>query len=378
MVKRKRNMVWIIIVAVLVSLVIFTRAFTSFAPQFGAAAKGDRLLRMQKSANFKNGIFQNLELTPMSGPESSALGTMGEFMKKHEGRVPKSEIPFQKINPQNIGNAAKNDLKVTWIGHSTLLIEIAGKVFLTDPVFRKTVSPMMIFGPKSYQKQTPISVDEIPNLDAIILSHDHYDHMDYKTILKLKEKTKKFYVPLGVGAHLNRWGVSNESIIEKNWWESDSSIEGIEIISTPARHFSGRGLNNRFSTLWCSWVLKTDELTVFFGGDSGYGKHFKEIGEKYGPFNLTMLECGAYNKNWPYIHSFPEETAQAHVDLKGEVLLPIHWAKFNLAMHPWKEPIQRFLKKSEELKLTVTTPLVGETIIYGNDLPFTKWWESIE
>ena len=156
------------------------------------------------------------------------------------------------------------------------------------------------------------------------------------------------------------------------------TLEGVEFISTPARHFSGRGITNRYSTLWCSWVIKTEKQNLFFGGDSGYGKHFVDIGNKYGPFDLTLLECGAYSKNWPYIHSMPEQTAQAHVDLKGKVLLPIHWAKFNLALHPWKEPIQRLLKKTEELALTVTTPIIGEAVVMGKEFPSSKWWEKVQ
>lgn len=371
-------MVFVIILAIIGLFGLIVWSFTSFAPQFGTNASGERLQRMQNSPNFKDGIFLNPQETSMGAPNSSSFKTILEFIKKREGRNPDSKIPFRKIEGKDIGTLGDKELKVTWLGHSTLLIEIGGKVFLTDPVFGKTASPMSFFGPKSFHDEMPVPIDSLPELDAVILSHDHYDHLDYKSISKLKSKTRKFYAPLGVGAHLNRWGIKDEDIIEKDWWEKDTSIEGIEFIATPARHFSGRGFTDRYANLWCSWVIRTENLNIFFGGDSGYGKHFTEIGEKYGPFNLTMLECGAYNEDWPFIHSMPEQTAQSQKDLRGEVLLPIHWAKFNLALHPWKEPIERLLKKANELNMTVTTPLIGEPVLYGTDLPTSHWWGKEE
>ncbi len=219
-------------------------------------------------------------------------------------------------------------------------------------------------------------VDNLPLLDAVILSHDHYDHLDYETITELKDRVKHFYAPLGVGAHLEEWGVPGSAITEMDWWES-TSHNGLELTLTPARHFSGRGFS-RFETLWGSWVIAGRDQKVFFNGDSGYFPGFKEIGEKYGPFDITLMECGAYNEKWAEIHMMPEETVQAHLDLNGEILLPIHWGKFNLSLHPWKEPVERMTQKAKELGVRVCTPEVGDVICIGSRVPSSRWWENYQ
>ncbi len=267
---------------------------------------------------------------------------------------------------------------VTWFGHSSLLIKIEGRIFLTDPVFGKRASMVSFMGPKRFDYSPQPSIEDLPPLDGIIISHDHYDHLDYESILVLKNKVDRFFVPLGVGAHLESWEVPTSNITELKWWESTRVDEELTFICAPSRHFSGRGLNNRFSTLWCSWIIKSNKSRIYFGGDSGYFPGFKEIGEKHGPFDLTMLECGAYNINWHDIHMLPEETAQAHVDLKGKSLLPIHWGKFNLALHPWKEPIQRVLKKADELNANVLTPEIGEIVILDDHTRNDQWWERYD
>jgi len=208
-----------------------------------------------------------------------------------------------------------------------------------------------------------------------LISHDHYDHLDYWSITKLKDNVKKFYVPLGVAAHLKAWGVEEVKIVEMDWWE-EVKFEELVFACAPARHFSGRGLTNKDSTLWCSWVVKGDNANIFFSGDTGYNEGFKKIGEKYGPFDLTLLECGQYNEGWAEIHMMPEQTVQAHIDLRGKLLMPIHWAAFKLSVHPWQEPVERLLAKANSLGVKVTTPKIGEPVILGRTLPSSRWWEN--
>jgi len=332
---------------------------------------------MKQSKQFNNGKFHNSIETPMQMPDGSFFKTMKEFLFGGENRVPDSSIPNITIDSLELNYRNSNEVRVTWLGHSSVLISFEGYIILMDPMFGKRASPVSFMGPKRFNNKLSFSVEEISRIDAIIISHDHFDHLDYKSIKQLHTKTARFYVSLGVGAHLEKWGVDTDKIVELDWWEESQFQPDIRLVSTPARHFSGRGLNNRNETLWTSWVIKSSKHSIYFGGDSGYSPSFKEIGDKYGPFDLTMLECGAYNKAWPYIHMMPEETAQAHLDLRGKVLLPIHWAQFNLSLHPWKEPIERLLKKAKTENISVGTPKIGESIIFNGTLPQNDWWTSL-
>ena len=233
-------------------------------------------------------------------------------------------------------------------------------------------------GPKHFDYSHRTGLDELPDIDAVILSHDHYDHLDYETMLILKEKVDHFYMPLGVGAHFEKWGFDKDQIHELDWWDSIAFNDHLNFTLTPTRHFSGRGFSDRNKTLWGSWVIRGEENKIFFGGDSGYFSGFKEIGDRLGPFDLTFLESGAYNENWAQIHMMPEETVQASIDLGGQVLMPIHWGKFNLSLHPWKEPIQRLTSKAEELNVQVATPEVGELMIISKNIPQKRWWEEFK
>jgi L-ascorbate metabolism protein UlaG (beta-lactamase superfamily) len=348
--------------------------FVSCAATFGGNPNQARLEKMKQSKNFKIGKFHNIMNTPMGMQNGSIFKTMKGFFLGGENRVPEVSIPFIKVDSLELNYRNTEEVKVTWLGHSSVLISFEGYIFLTDPMFGKRASPVSFMGPKRFNDVLPLSLEGVEKIDAIIISHDHFDHLDFKTIKKLHSKAGIFFVPLGVGAHLEEWGVHPEKIVELDWWEESMFHPDIKFVSTPARHFSGRGLNDRNETLWTSWVIKSRRHTIYFGGDSGYSTSFKEIGEKYGPFDLTMLECGAYNKAWPYIHMMPEETAQANFDLRGKVLLPIHWGQFNLSLHPWTEPIERLLKKAESEKITVTTPKIGEGFVLNHSLPSTDWW----
>jgi L-ascorbate metabolism protein UlaG (beta-lactamase superfamily) len=250
-----------------------------------------------------------------------------------------------------------------------------GKRIFFDPMLGESPSPHPLLGPKRFSKELPIDIDKLPFIDAVVLSHDHYDHLDYESIIKLKDKVGKFYVPLGVGVHLEKWNVPAEKIIELDWWQ-ESKENGFTFICTPARHFSGRGLFNGFTTLWASWVVKTDSSNVYFSGDSGYGPHFKEIGDKYGPFDFVMLECGQYHELWKDIHMMPEQTVEAAIDLKGKLMMPIHWGAFTLAMHTWTDPINRVTTRAHERLVPITTPKIGEAVVLQQpEFPHSTWWK---
>ncbi len=341
-------------------------------PTFGKLPSGERLKRIENSPNFKNGSFQNLEETKLIADDASYFNMITKFFGTDSLREPVMALPVIKTDLKSIPEEKPT---LIWFGHSSYLISIGGKKILVDPVFSLRASPFQYAGSKSYPGTMVYSPEDFPDLDLVIISHDHYDHLDYNTIAKLKSKTKLFCVPLGVGEHLSRWGLEASQMREFDWWEGDVVIPGIELTATPARHFSGRGFQ-RNKTLWTSFVLKLHGYSIFIGGDSGYDSSFKTIGEKFGPFDIAMLECGQYDKQWPDIHMMPEETVQASIDLGAKIFLPVHWAKFTLALHPWKEPIRRAVKHADALNVKVTTPIIGEPLILNEALPFYPWWEK--
>jgi len=358
-----------ITIAILGALLLINRV-----PQMGAKSKGASLEKIVNSQNFSNGAFHNIEETVLSFQN----GTMREVLKERFlDKIPRSpEFPLPSINDKHKKefNSNSTDIKIRWLGHSTIYIEVDNTKILIDPVLSERASPFSFMGPKAFEGSIPLKARDFTDIDIIILSHDHYDHMDYKTIKALHKKTKKFMVPLGLAAHLERWGVPNEKIVELDWWEETTYFNKIKLTATPGRHFSGRGIKNRNTTLWCSWVIELSGHKLFFCGDSGYTKSFKEIGEKFGPFDLTMMEAGQFSQYWPQIHMMPEETVQAHIDLKGKILLPIHWAKFNLSLHSWTEPIQRVIQEANNKNVKVATPKIGEVFILQNKVPTDVWW----
>lgn len=338
-------------------------------PQLGAIQTGKSAVF---SFNFHNNRFHNIATTNVSSSPTMMLKSMIDYFFGKQQREPKQPIPTVDLLPELIGQTDK--LRVTWLGHSTCLIEIDNKIILTDPMFSERPSPFSFMGPKRFQRKLPIEISELPRLDAILISHDHYDHLDYHSIQLLKEKTDRFFVPLRVGHHLQRWGVDPDKIIELDWWQ-ETRYQGLTFVATPTRHFSGR-LFSRDRTLWCSWVVLGKKQRFYFSGDSGYSPDFAKIGNKYGPFELTMLESGAYNEAWSEIHMMPEETVQAHLDLKGKVLLPIHWATFNLSLHSWTEPIERLLAAAKRLQVTVITPLQGQPVHPTEHFKQSHWWRK--
>ncbi|MGV3587747.1 MAG: MBL fold metallo-hydrolase [Adhaeribacter sp.] len=358
----------------LILLVVGGVIFVNSSPQFGGKATGKRLATIQHSALYEDGRFQNQVETTMDLDFSGYVKVFANMFNKDENQQPNWSIPVQKIDPRAF--TAKNDslTRITWFGHSAFLVEIDGKRLLLDPMLGQAPSPISFVGTQRFSKTLPITIADLPAIDAILISHDHYDHLDYGSIQQLKEKTGHFYVPLGIGAHLEAWGVPAAKITELEWWQ-ETELQGIKLVSTPARHFSGRGLTDRMQTLWTSWVIQGHQDSIFFSGDSGYFPGFKQIGNKYGPFDITLLECGQYNELWSNIHMMPEETVQAHLDLKGKILMPIHWGAFTLAMHSWTEPVERLQAKAKALQVQVTTPQIGEPIILNQKLPAKRWWQ---
>jgi len=349
--------------------------FMNLSPQFGGKAKGQRLARMQQSPNYADGQFQNPVETNMDiGFKGYVKMINSRLFDKTENQRPDRELPVVPVDPAKLSTRSDSATVLTWFGHSAFLVEIDGKRLLLDPMLGKIASPISFLGPTRFTDTLPISIDDLPEIDAILISHDHYDHLDYPSIQKLADKTGHFFVALGVGAHLERWGVPAEKITEMDWWQ-EASFEGLTFVATPSRHFSGRGFSDRMQTLWTSWVIQGQRDNIFFSGDTGYFDGFKEIGAKYGPFDITLMECGQYNELWPNIHMMPEQTVQAHLDLKGKLLMPIHWGSFALAMHSWTDPIERVSKRARELRVPMTTPRIGEPIILDRSIPRTAWWE---
>lgn len=310
---------------------------------------------------------------------------MREFFRKHPDTAPSVQLPFVKTDLSKLSSA---EPVIVWFGHSSYLLRIQGKNLLVDPVFSGNAAPLS-FMVKAFPGANEYKADDMPVIDYLILTHDHYDHLDFKTIRKLRKKIRSVFCSLGISAHLKHWGVDGHIITEMDWWQSEELEQDMQLTAAPARHFSGRGLK-RGQTLWSSFVLKTSSHTLYLGGDSGYDDHFKEIGVKYGPFDLAILESGQYNTMWPLIHMMPEETVQAAVDLKAKVLLPVHWGKFRLGMHPWNEPVKRVLAKAQELnkaegtgdlptgqagKVQVVTPRIGEPILINRSATKPGWWE---
>lgn len=352
--------------------------FLKLNPQFGGTATPEEIIAYAKTGHFESGVFINDEVIKMELDCHSIQQMLKETLGPDPNIAPTEDIKVKKITAESILNKPDSLVRLTWFGHSTFLIEIDGKNILLDPVFGQYAAPHPLLGRKRYNSEMPISIDDLPNIDAVVISHDHYDHLDYESIKKLKNKTDRFFVPLGVDNHLERWGVDENKISKMDWWE-EQEFKDLTIAFTPSRHMSGRGLTDQSATLWGSWVLKGKTKNIFFSGDGGYGKHFKTIGEKYGEFDIALMECGQYNRLWAHVHMMPEETVSAAQDVKAKIMVPVHWGSFTLAMHPWKDPIERVTKEAKKMNMLIATPQIGEPIIVGQAVvPQTEWWKAIQ
>jgi L-ascorbate metabolism protein UlaG (beta-lactamase superfamily) len=344
----------------------------------GKTPSGSRLKRIESSRHYADGSFQNPEPTEMLLEGASYLKMMREYMNKSPKTSPPVPIPSVR---SDLFTLPDDGPMIVWFGHSSYFLKWLGMNILVDPVFSGHASPFSWFG-KSFPGTDIYGVNDFPGIDMMVLTHDHYDHLDFETIRQFAPKTRHFYTSLGVGSHLEYWGIASGKITELDWEESakipcapdSTNANAFTLTATPARHFSGRTFK-RNQTSWSSFVLKAADKTLFLGGDSGYGTHFKTIGDRYGPFDLAILESGQYGKNWPYIHMFPEQTVFAATDLGAKALLPVHWCKFVLSLHDWNEPIRRLTQAAAEKGLPLATPRIGEPFLIGGPYPREIWWE---
>jgi L-ascorbate metabolism protein UlaG (beta-lactamase superfamily) len=326
---------------------------------FGKNPSSQHRALLKKSANYHKGGFVNIENTPSLAPGKNFISVLLTFLFcKSKNVKPIQPVPSAKTNLHDMHNTENC---MVWFGHSSYFIQINGLKIIVDPVFSGDASPIPGTN-KSFKGSDIYTADDIPQVDYLIITHDHWDHLDYKTVTALKPKIKNVITPLGAGAHLKRWGFSTERIKEMDWGDCAVIEGGMTITAVAARHFSGRSLK-RNGTLWAAFALMADNYSIFIGGDSGYGSHFKEAGKKYGPFNMAILECGQYNEAWPYIHMMPEETVKAAIDLQSALLVPVHWGKFALSLHDWNEPVIRVKAAAEANGMPLIIPNIGEKIM---------------
>ena len=348
--------------------------FVKFAKVFGGKPTKEQKQKYSQYPNHKKGKFTNLMPQFMV---TEAPDFIDDSLHPKSTRRPNFDIPYIKIDPKSLEQKPKHT-RVTWFGHSTLLLEMDGKNILIDPMFGDVPSPVSFIGDKRYSKGLPLTIEELPTIDAVLMTHDHYDHLDYPSILKLKDKVKKFYMPLGMNIHFRTWDVPVSKIEELNWHET-ATLDSISFTLTPSHHYSGRSLNDRFESLWGGWVIKGSLDNIYLSGDGGYGPHFKQIGAEYGPFDFALIECGQYSRYWRQNHLFPEQSVRVAEDVNAKLIMPIHWGAFTLAMHSWTSPVERFLAKAKEFDIPATTPMIGEQIVLGKataTYPTKAWWEN--
>ena len=346
---------------------------TSFGTKPGEDYKKDFL----KSVNFdvKDGQFKNRQknLTKELKSRAFSFSTLKEIFRSKDQPYPSKTLPTEKPDLTKFLEKSE-DLKIIWLGHSTVLMNMSGKTFLFDPVLSGNAGPFS-FMAKRFQKSA-LSLNELPKIDFIVISHDHYDHLDMESVKFFSKRDTKFLVPLGVGSHLLGWGIDKRNFTELDWWQS-TIIDGFEFVATPSQHYSGRtGLYGN-ETLWASWIVKNSKNNIFFSGDSGYDIHFKEIGTKYGPFDLAFIENGQYNSLFREIHMLPEDSAKAFLDLNAKIFFPIHWGAFSLSSHSWFDPIEQISKLSHQYKFNLYTPKQGELVVANENYKPQDWWTSL-
>ena len=330
------------------------------SPQFDRAAK-----------RFRNPVA---EPEPEAGERDSFGAILADFLFPPGDRRPDEPLPEHALDAAALAEKSEA-VRFAWLGHSTILLELDGQRVLIDPVFAQRASPVPFTATRFQPPAWPLSA-LTDAVDAVVISHNHYDHLDEPSIRQLARGGAVFLVPLGVGEQLATWGIAADRVIELDWWDSHA-LGRLTLTATPAQHFSGRGLTDRNKTLWASWVAAGTAGTVFFSGDSGYGPHYRAIGEALGPFDLTFIENGAYSTNWPFVHHFPEQAVQAHRDLRGRLMVPVHWGMFALGPHPWEEPAQRAAAESDRLGVDLLAPQIGQLLAIDGELPRDRWWDKL-
>ena len=343
---------------------------------FGAHATGLRLERMKASPRYVDGAFVNTANVAQGLKKGTATPTIAEFLCGGQRRTPRAPLPSQSPLA-GWARSPETGLRTTWLGHSTVLLEIDGTRVLTDPVWGERASPVTFAGPKRFQP-VPVAVSELPELDAVIVSHDHYDHLDYPTIIELAKRDVPFFTSLGVGAHLQAWGVPTQRITELDWWEhAQVPGTGLSISAAPSQHFSGRGLGGRNTTLWSSFVVRGPKHAVFFSGDTGLTPEYSQIRERFGAFDVVLLEVGAFHESWGDIHLGPEHALDALRLLGGGKLLPVHWGTFNLAIHAWDEPAETLLRLAPERAAELVMPILGQPVEPARVDHVEAWWRGV-
>jgi len=362
--KRKAKIFSSMVVFFVIIILLSATAFLNFSPQVG----GDP--GSFDSPHYYDGKFNNLNETSVS--TGSFFGTMLDYMVGDDDRNPSIIIPTKEYLNMSL---EEPDVSVTWFGHSTILIQSHNTTILMDPVFGDEGLDPLIFGPSPFAYEHTYEIEDLPRVDYVFISHDHYDHLDMKTIKSLEGA--QFFVPLGVKSHLTTWDIPSEDVQEFDWYDEHNISSEFFIALTPSQHFSGRGVSGD-NTLWGSWVLDFNGHKIFFSGDGGYSDEYAEIGEKYGPFDIAIIEAGQYNEAWSSIHMFPEQSVQASIDLNASTILPIHNTKYVLSLHKWDAPLERVTAAGELLNQQVSTPYIGDTFVLGGENPDTRWWRDVE
>lgn len=354
-------------VSVLLAAFLFLRLWEPFG---GRASEEDQRDYADRAANYRDGKFYNEEEFQIIREG----GRSDEAVASEKGTEPEGEIPVGM--PDFNRDLSEDEVQVTWFGHSSLLLQMHGMNVLIDPIFSERSSPVSFAGNKRFS-HAPVTVEELPHIDAVVISHDHYDHLDYNAIKALDEKTDCYIVPLGVENHLERWNVEESKIHNMAWWE-EIAVGGLTVRCTPARHYSGRSLDDQFATLWASWVFEDEYYRIFESGDSGYGKQYQQIHDRYGDFDFVLIDCSQYDVTWPDVHMFPEEAVRAVQELGAKTAMPIHWGAFALANHAWDDPAERFVTAGESSGLQIVTPMIGGTVhLKEAEKYMERWWRDI-
>lgn len=360
-----------LITLALLPVSVYLLAFTAM----GSNPDQQRMQKLLQSPQYNVAEleFQNPRPIETFSGDRSMWDVMSDFWFAENQRRPETRLPESPPLLSELQHKSEQ-VRFIWFGHSTIMLDIDQQRIMLDPIFSNYASPIPGIARRF---QAPVfSIDEIPDIDVVVISHDHYDHLDYQTIEQLKGRNIQFIVPLGVGAHLEYWGIEADRIIELDWWQ-ETRYQGIRYTATPAQHFSGRGLFNRNSTLWASWAIQGRTQNLYFSGDSGYSSHYKEIGDRLGPFDFAFLENGAYNLAWQFVHQLPEEGVQASIDLRSKAMIPIHWAMFDLSIHSWHEPIERVSKEAERRGVILITPQLGQLVNTSQSFKFVTWWTAL-
>lgn len=367
---------WLLLIpGIPVLLVVAAYAYTK-TPVFGARPDAQQLALFAESPQFNSATeeFENrqVHVFDQMREDASIPAMLREWFQDRPDSRPAEPLPEVEPNFEVFLGAGNSTTRIIWLGHSSILVRTGGLTILVDPVFASGAAPLSFLAPRF---QPPvIEMSDLPPINVVLLSHDHYDHLDYPTIRFFSDKVPIFLATLGVGAHLKRWGVPAAKIVERDWWQ-EYVVDGVTFTATPAQHFSGRdGIKNN-TTLWASWVIKSNQSNLFFSGDSGFDTHFKTIGDRFGPFDLAFLEDGQYDKRWSAVHMMPEEAAQAAVDLRASRAMPVHWGMFELAFHTWFDPIVRFNAALESGSVELVAPRIGEVIAIDDQLQIGAWWE---